>query len=200
MAVCFQYLWPGSYKPRWCAPVPASRYSSGRPGCPSQVLAGGRWWRGDSTAPCTWQFRPADHGHSPRAGHVCSNIPLIHTLGHYGDILIASVGLVWTTIFFHLRSKQCLVLQNSRNEVSSKTGKCKFKQLFSLTVALCIFVKKTCAKPFSLLTNGLISLLCSILYRKGSIWALKFCCGKTMTGLELPGKASLLFRYMSFSQ
>lgn len=37
-------------------------------------------------------------------------------------------------------------------------------------------------------------------YLKESIGAMKFCCGKTIAGLELTGRASLLFRYISFSQ
>ncbi|KAG7216322.1 hypothetical protein INR49_021726 [Caranx melampygus] len=40
----------------------------------------------------------------------------------------------------------------------------------------------------------------SISCLKESMGALKFCCGKTIAGLELTGRASLLFRYMSFSQ
>ena len=42
--------------------------------------------------------------------------------------------------------------------------------------------------------------LYSVSYLKESMGALKCCCGKTITGLELTGRASLLFRYMSFSQ
>lgn len=45
-----------------------------------------------------------------------------------------------------------------------------------------------------------LSQLCSVWYRKESMGALKLCCGKTIAGLELTGRASLLFRYMSFSQ
>lgn len=45
-----------------------------------------------------------------------------------------------------------------------------------------------------------LSQLCCVSYLKESMGALKCCRGKTITGLELTGRASLLFRYMSFIQ
>lgn len=152
-------VWPDSYKPRWCVLVPASRYFPGPPGCPSRVRAGGRWWRGDSTAPCTWRFRPVDHGRSLQAGHVC----IFTQKGPVKTFFVktASVRLVLNKLN-NSRIKKCLVLQNSRNEVCSKStkkkngkllqksGKYEFKHLYSLMVALCIFVCATLCKLFSL--------------------------------------------------
>lgn len=51
----------------------------------------------------------------------------------------------------------------------------------------------------TLMTHDLCWLF-SVSYLKESMGALKFCCGNTMAGLEFTGSASLLFRYMSFSQ
>lgn len=120
----FYQIWPGSYKPQWCVLVLASRYSPGPPECPSLVRAGGRWWRGDSTAPCTWRFRPVDHGRSLQAGHVCRHRPHIYIWRPSEDISVVtiSVRLVLNKLY-NLRIKKCFVLHNSRNEVCSKSTK-----------------------------------------------------------------------------
>lgn len=54
-------------------------------------------------------------------------------------------------------------------------------------------------KQYSSVCLQMSSQLC-VGYLKESMGALKFCRGKTIAGLELTGRASLLFRYMSFSQ
>lgn len=113
--VCFLQVWPGFCTPRWYVQVLASRYSPVLRECPSQVLADGRRWRDDNTAPYTDAFLPAGPGHSPQAGYGYTQTYTTLSGFFFTQELKVKNILLWQfELNVNSLIKVSLVLQNSR--------------------------------------------------------------------------------------